>query len=240
MARRPDYLGTYPAVLKELAITTQKRGIDLKFTLLLSFATVLDRRHARSVERRSGRRSPTPTVRRKSIISPRSAATAASTTSARRRPSWRCCVGMVPWPHLARSGALSSRRSTITRCRSSAMSWGTWRRPGPSARLRPRTSQLAPHPRPQSQHVQVPRRRPLGPFRAISSSAISLFSSNCRVVQTDFDHIEIRYVPETDDRSVDLSAVTERVRGPCGNPCRCRFAASIRSTARRAASTRNA
>jgi phenylacetate-CoA ligase len=42
MACRPVYFGSYPPVLKELAVAAQKRGIELEFTLLLSFATVLD------------------------------------------------------------------------------------------------------------------------------------------------------------------------------------------------------
>jgi phenylacetate-CoA ligase len=41
-ARRPDYLGTYPAILKELASLAQKRGIELKLERLMSFAAVLD------------------------------------------------------------------------------------------------------------------------------------------------------------------------------------------------------
>ena len=42
VARRPNYLGTYPAILKELARSARKRGIELKPALLFSFATVLD------------------------------------------------------------------------------------------------------------------------------------------------------------------------------------------------------
>jgi len=41
-ARRPDYLGGYPSILKELARAAQKRGIELRFAVLLSFATALD------------------------------------------------------------------------------------------------------------------------------------------------------------------------------------------------------
>jgi phenylacetate-CoA ligase len=42
LARRPAYLGTYPAILKELARAVQARGIELRFEGLLSFAAVLD------------------------------------------------------------------------------------------------------------------------------------------------------------------------------------------------------
>jgi len=42
LARRPDYLATYAPVLKELALTAQKRGIELRFSRLLSFGTVVD------------------------------------------------------------------------------------------------------------------------------------------------------------------------------------------------------
>jgi phenylacetate-CoA ligase len=42
MARRPDYLAAYAPVLKELALTAQKRGVAIAFERLLSFGTVLD------------------------------------------------------------------------------------------------------------------------------------------------------------------------------------------------------
>jgi phenylacetate-CoA ligase len=42
MARRPDYLGTNPPILKELALAVRTRGIELKFAQLMSFATMLD------------------------------------------------------------------------------------------------------------------------------------------------------------------------------------------------------
>ncbi len=42
LKRRPDYLATYAPVLKELAITAQKRGVELRFSQLMSFGTVLD------------------------------------------------------------------------------------------------------------------------------------------------------------------------------------------------------
>ena len=42
LARRPDYLATYSPVLKELALTAQKRGVELRFSRLLSFGTVVD------------------------------------------------------------------------------------------------------------------------------------------------------------------------------------------------------
>jgi phenylacetate-CoA ligase len=42
VSRRPDYLGAYPPVLKELALTAQKRGLELEFAQVLSFGAVLD------------------------------------------------------------------------------------------------------------------------------------------------------------------------------------------------------
>lgn len=42
LTRRPDYLATYSPVLKELAITAQKRRVELRFSRLLSFGTVVD------------------------------------------------------------------------------------------------------------------------------------------------------------------------------------------------------
>jgi len=42
MARRPAYLGAYPPVLKELAILARKIGADLSFEQLLSFSATLD------------------------------------------------------------------------------------------------------------------------------------------------------------------------------------------------------
>jgi phenylacetate-CoA ligase len=42
MARRPDYLGAYPPVLKELASTARRRGIELALAQVMSFGAVLD------------------------------------------------------------------------------------------------------------------------------------------------------------------------------------------------------
>jgi phenylacetate-coenzyme A ligase PaaK-like adenylate-forming protein len=42
MARRPNYFGTYAPILKELAHAVKRRGVELQFDALLSFATVLD------------------------------------------------------------------------------------------------------------------------------------------------------------------------------------------------------
>ena len=42
LARRPDYLATYSPILKELAITAQKRRVELRFSRMLSFGTVVD------------------------------------------------------------------------------------------------------------------------------------------------------------------------------------------------------
>ena len=39
-----------------------------------------------------------------------------------------------------------------------------------------------------------------------------------QVVQTDFDHIEIRYVPESADQPIDLPALTQRVRSTLRQP----------------------
>jgi phenylacetate-coenzyme A ligase PaaK-like adenylate-forming protein len=39
-----------------------------------------------------------------------------------------------------------------------------------------------------------------------------------QVVQTDFDHIEIRYVPESADQPIDLAALTQRVRSALRQP----------------------
>jgi phenylacetate-CoA ligase len=41
-ARRPDYLGSYPPILKELARTALSRRTELKFGVVFSFATMLD------------------------------------------------------------------------------------------------------------------------------------------------------------------------------------------------------
>jgi phenylacetate-CoA ligase len=42
MARRPHYLACYATILKELARAAQTRGIELRFAVLLSFATTVD------------------------------------------------------------------------------------------------------------------------------------------------------------------------------------------------------
>ena len=50
------------------------------------------------------------------------------------------------------------------------------------------------------------------PFR--TSIAIKQF----QVVQTDFDHIEVLYVPESTDLPIDLAALTQRVRNVLKQP----------------------
>ena len=42
LARRPAYLATFSGIVKELAVTTQRRGIDLKFKLVFSCAAHVD------------------------------------------------------------------------------------------------------------------------------------------------------------------------------------------------------
>jgi phenylacetate-CoA ligase len=42
LLRRPDYVGSYSSILRELAVTAKRRGVDLKFDLLFSFGTSVD------------------------------------------------------------------------------------------------------------------------------------------------------------------------------------------------------
>src|SRR5437763_12283541 len=41
--RRPDYVGSYSSILKELALTAKRQSMDLKFDLMFSFGTSVDR-----------------------------------------------------------------------------------------------------------------------------------------------------------------------------------------------------
>ena len=211
--------GAYPPILKEWQITAQKRGIELDLAHVLSFATVLDagdperlpsgvrcrdRRHLRRAGGRSYRRA-VPRLRR------------VSHQRGGRHRGGASCRGSAAAP-----GEIG--RVVVTPLYNYAM---------PLIRYELGDMAEVGSARPACGRGLPSLRRILGRdrnmFRFRDGSASWPIASRFRlghfialkqyqVVQTDFDHVEIRYVSDAPERPINLPAVTERVRTVLRHP----------------------
>jgi phenylacetate-CoA ligase len=216
-AYRPTYLGAYSSILKELAVAAQKRGIALRFDLIFSFATVVD----------SDLRTLCRAVFGSSI---------ADTYGAQEAGHIAAQCGDCGEYHI------SAERCLVEILRDD----GSPAVPGEIGRVivTPLHSYAMPFIRyelgdlaeagtatPSCGRGLPTLRRILGRYRNLfrfrdgttvwptpapfhTSIAVKQF----QVVQTDFDHIEIRYVPESADQPIDLAALTQRVRSALRQP----------------------
>jgi phenylacetate-CoA ligase len=217
--RRPSYLGTYAPVLKELAVATQKRGIDLKFSQLMSFGTVLDEEtrelcrcvfgaeiadtygaqevdHIAAQCRACGEYHISAEATLVEVL--RSDGTVAAPGEIGRvvvTPLYNYAMPLIRYElgDMAEVGSASSacRRGLPTLRRILGRTRNMFR-------FRDGTTLW-----PVS-----------GAFRLGRFIALKQF----QIVQTDLDHVEIRYVPEATDRPVDLSALTQRIHRVLRHP----------------------
>ncbi len=218
-ARRPAYLGSYAPVLRELAVVARKRGMELKFGNLLSFSTVLDAQ-TRALCR--------------SVFD----AEIADTYGAQE-------VGHIAaqCPDCSEYH-ISAEASLVEVLRND----GSNAKTGESGRVvvTPLYNYAMPLIRyelgdlaevgaaiPSCGRELPTLRRILGRYRNmfrfrdgttlypnVASFQLNQFVAfkQWQVVQTDFDHVEIRYVVELPQQTVNLRALTDRVRAVLSQP----------------------
>jgi len=219
--RRPDYFGTYPPVLKELARRTQGRGIDIRFALVLSFAAVLDE-ETRALCR--------------AVFSAEIADTYGAEEVGHIAAQCRECGEYHVSAEATRVEVLDANGSAVspgeigkvvvTPLYNYAMpliryELGDMAEAGtiPSAcgRGLPTLRRILGRYRNLFRYRDGSESWPIAPkFKLEDFIALKHF----QVVQIDLDHIEIRYVPqdEDSDRPIDLPALTQRVRAVLHQP----------------------
>jgi phenylacetate-CoA ligase len=218
MACRAAYFGAYPSLLKELAIHVQKRGIELKFELLLSFGAVLDERTRELCQDAFGAQ-----------IADTYGAQEAGHIAAQCREcgEYHISAEAAVVEVLRADGSPASPgeigRVVITPLYNYAM---------PLIRYElGDLAELGSTPSPCGRGLPTLRRilgRTRNLFRFRDGTAVwpifgallgtFLAPKQFQVAQTDFDTIEIRYVPENIDRPIDLPALTERIRAVLRQP----------------------
>jgi len=219
LARQPKYFGTYPPILKELAYAAKTRGVELRFDQLLSFATVLDEETRELCRAVFG-----------AEIADTYGTSEAGHIAAQCRDCGEYHISMeaiiveVLRADGSPAGAGEIGRVVVTPLYNYAMpliryELGDMAEVGSSS---PRCGRGLPT-----------LRRILGRYRNLfrfrDGSTIWPVSSAFRlgqfitlkqfqVVQTDFDRVEIRYVPADSPAPVNIPALTERIRTVLRHP----------------------
>jgi phenylacetate-CoA ligase len=213
IARRPDYLLSYSAILKELAIAAQRRGVEMKLDLIFSAAAILD----------ADTRALCRSVFHAEIVDGYGAQEVGHLAA-----QCRDCGEY----HVSAEGSLveilredgspaesgETGRVVVTPLFNYAMpliryELGDFAEVGSST--------------PSCGRGLPTLRRILGRYRNMlrfrdgtvvwpydAAFELEKFISlkQFQIVQTGFDHIEIKYVPDSSERSVDLAALTDHVR----------------------------
>jgi phenylacetate-CoA ligase len=217
VARRPDYLGSYSGILKGLAVAAQQRGIALEFDLIFSFASVLDE-GIRALCRSAFASEIADTYGAQEVghIAAQCPDCGEYHISAE--------AVLVEILHDDGSPAAPGEigRVIVTPLYNYAMPLIRYEL-GDLAELGTAN--------PSCGRRLPTLRRILGRYRNLFRfrdgttiwpvpPAFREFIAlkQFQVVQTDFDHVEIRYVPESADRPIDLAAVTQRVRSALRQP----------------------
>jgi phenylacetate-CoA ligase len=217
VALRPNYLGSYSGILKELAIVAQKRGIELPFELIFSFATVVDpdvRTLCRTVF--GSEIADTYGAQEAGHIAAQCGDCGEYHISAER-----CLLEILRDDGFAAApGEIG--RAVVTPFYSYAM---------PLIRYELGDMVEAGAVTPSCGRGLPTVRRILGRYRNLfrfrdgttvwptpAHFRNFIAGKQFQVVQTDFDHIEIRYVPESYDQPIDLPALTRRVRSTLRQP----------------------
>jgi phenylacetate-CoA ligase len=215
--RKPNYLMSYSSILKGLAIAAHKRGVPLEFDLIFSIATVVDK-EIRSLCQ--------------SIFSSEIADTYGAQEVghiAAQCPEcgeYHVSAEAVLLEILREDGSPAASGETgrviVTPLYNYAMPFvryevGDLAEFGTAdpicSRKLPTLRRIFGRYRNLFRFRDGTTLWPIGPKFALSDFSIRQF----QVVQTDLDHIEIRYVRES-DRPIDLVALTERVRNALGQP----------------------
>jgi phenylacetate-CoA ligase len=219
LARKPAYLTSFAAIIKELAITAKRRGVALRIELVFSAAAVLDA-ETRELSR--------------SVFGAEIADTYGAQEAGHLAAQ---CPGCGEYHASADATVIEILRDDgspaapgevgrviVTPFHNYAMpliryELGDYAEVGGTGAVCPR---------------KLPRlKRILGRYRNLFTfrdgtrvwpvaTGFDLHKymalKQFQVVQTDFEHIEIRYVPDRDSRPVDLAGLTERVRKVLGQP----------------------
>jgi phenylacetate-CoA ligase len=219
IARRPDYLAAYPPVLKELASTALKRGVELEFAQVMSFGAVLDPETRELCRAAFG-----------SEIADTYGAQEVDHMAAQCRDcgEYHISAEAVLLEVLRADGSAAAPgeigRVVVTPLYNFAM---------PLIRYEIGDMAEAGSASPACGRSLPTLRRILGRTRNMfrfrdgtvlwpipSTFATRKFIAfkQAQIVQTDLDHIEIRYVPEDTARQADLPALTEHVRSVLRQP----------------------
>ena len=216
-AQRPNYLASYSSVLKELAVMAQKRGIALRLELIFSFATVVDP-DIRTLCRAAfgGEIADTYGAQEVGHIAAQCGDCGEYHISAER------CLVEILRDDGSPAAAGEIGRVIVTPFDSYAM---------PFIRYELGDLAEAGTATPSCGRGLPTIRRILGRYRNLfrfrdgttvwptpAQFRKFIAGKQFQVVQTDFDHIEIRYVPESTDQPIDLLALTESVRSTLGQP----------------------
>ncbi len=228
LARRPRYLSSYPPLLKELALNACQRSLALKFDLVFGFATVLDIETRDLVRRAFGAEIA------ETYGSEEAGHLAAQCHDCGEfHVSAESAIVEILRPDGSPASDGEIGRVIVTPLYSYAMpliryELGDWAERGSAA---PACGRGLPGLR-----RILGRTRNMFRFRdgtviwpVTGSFQISDFISlkQYQIVQTDFDQLEIRYVPADADRPIDLPALTARIRTVLRQPVQI----SVRSVA---------
>jgi phenylacetate-CoA ligase len=219
--RRPHYLGSYPPILKELARTVLAREIEIKFALVFSFATMLDQ-ETRTLCRAAFGADIADTYGTQETDH----IAAQCRDCGEFHVSAEAALVEILRPDGSPAGPGEIGRVIVTPLYNYAM---------PMIRYEVGDMAEVGAARPACGRGLPTLRRVVGRYRnmfryrdgstawpATAMMKLSDFISlkQFQVVQTDFDHVEIRYIPadKDPDRSIDLAALTERIRTVLGQP----------------------
>jgi phenylacetate-CoA ligase len=213
-ARRSNYLGSYSSILQGLAEAAQQRGIDLKFDLIFSFGTVVED-HLRTLCRTIFKSEIADTYGSQEL----GHLAAQCCDCGEYHISSEMCLIEV----LREDGSPASRgeigRVVATQLYSYAMPF-----------IRYELGDMAEVGKvdPDCCRKLPTLRRILGRYRnlfrfrdgttiwplPLHFTPVREFiaAKQFQVIQKDFDHLEIRYVPDDARRPIDLSALTDHIR----------------------------
>ena len=218
VTRKPNYLMSYSSILKGLAIASQRRGIALKFDLIFSIATVVDD-EIRALCRSAFRSEIADTYGAQEVGHIAAQCPECGEYHISAETVFVEILGDDGSP--AASGEIG--RVVVTPLYNYAMPFVRYE-VGDLAEV----GSADPH----CTHRLPTLRRIFGRYSNLFRfrDGTTLWPSERRlaledfsigqfqVVQTDLDHVEIRYVCELDQRPIDLAALTQRVRSALRQP----------------------
>jgi phenylacetate-CoA ligase len=220
-ARKPEYLATYSSILKEFAITVRKRNIELEFDLVFSCAAVLD------AETRAACRSAFGAKTADTYGAQEVGHIAAECPDCGEyHISADTSVIEILRDNGSPAALGETGRVIVTPLYNYAMpliryELGDMAEVG--AAVPSCTRKLPTLRRIHGRYRNLFRFRDgttVWPFIAAFNLSDFVALKQCQVMQTDLDHIEIKFVPAAGsaDRPIDVTALTQRVRTVLGQP----------------------